>query len=146
MTTKKACTECGGTKRWFRGCWDCNTKNIVGFAAAFADRNCQTCRGTGIVWRRCRACGNAGCKPPETVTDELSQQFREILFTTDHHLRPGSNIEVAVSWPVLLTTDLHLRLVALGRVVRSEEGTAAMEISRYEFRNVQAPDASSSQF
>jgi hypothetical protein len=68
-----------------------------------------------------------------------------ILFTTDRHLPPGSNIEIAVSWPVLLTTDGHLRLVALGRVVRSEEGKAAMEISRYEFRNVQA-DASSSQF
>jgi hypothetical protein len=57
-----------------------------------------------------------------------------ILFTTDRHLPPGSSIEIAVSWPVLLTTDLHMRLVALGRVVRSEEGTAAMEISRYEFR------------
>ena len=68
-----------------------------------------------------------------------------ILFTADRLLPPGSYIEITVSWPVLLTTDLHMRLVALGRVVRSEEGTAAMEISRYEFRNVQA-DALSSQF
>jgi hypothetical protein len=81
----------------------------------------------------------------EGVGKSINISSAGILFTTDRHLRPGSDIEVTVSWPVLLTADLHLRLVALGRVVRSEEGTAAMEISRYEFRSVQA-DASSSQF
>ena len=57
-----------------------------------------------------------------------------ILFTTDQFLRAGSSIEIGVSWPVLPTRDANLRLVAIGRVVRSDKGTAAMRISRHEFR------------
>jgi hypothetical protein len=68
-----------------------------------------------------------------------------ILFTTDWHLQPGIGIKVTINWPVLLNAEVRLRLVALGRVVRSEEGTAAMQISRYEFRNVHA-DTSSREF
>ena len=57
-----------------------------------------------------------------------------ILFTTDCHLQPGIGLEVTISWPVLLDSEVRLRLVVLGRVVRSGGGNAAMAISRYEFR------------
>jgi len=68
-----------------------------------------------------------------------------ILFTTDCHLQPGTGIEVTISWPVLLDSEVSLRLVTRGQVIRSGAGTTAMKIYRYEFRNVQA-DVSGSQF
>jgi hypothetical protein len=53
-----------------------------------------------------------------------------ILFTADQHLEPGTNIEVTV----LLDDNRPLLLVAVGRVVRSEAGDAAVRIERHEFR------------
>jgi hypothetical protein len=57
-----------------------------------------------------------------------------VLFTTDCALQPGIGIEVTISWPVRLDSEVPLRLVVRGRVVRSDSGHAAMVISRYEFR------------
>ncbi len=57
-----------------------------------------------------------------------------ILFTTDQPLIPGSRIKLAVDWPVRLENICQLKLVAFGRVVRYESGTAAVEIEQYEFR------------
>src|ERR1700693_244292 len=52
-----------------------------------------------------------------------------ILFTTDCHLQPGTGLEVTVSWPVLLDSEVRLRLVVLGRVVCSRGGNGAVVIS-----------------
>jgi hypothetical protein len=57
-----------------------------------------------------------------------------VLFTTDHYLLPGRRLEVSISWPAQLNSKVALKLVARGRVVRSEEGRAAIEIHQYEFR------------
>lgn len=57
-----------------------------------------------------------------------------VLFTTDQLLLPGRRIEVSVSWPAQLNNRCALRLVARGRVVRFDEGKAAMEIQQYEFK------------
>jgi hypothetical protein len=57
-----------------------------------------------------------------------------VLFTTENYLIPGRRLEVSISWPAQLNEVCHLKLVARGRVVRSEEGRAAMEIQQYEFR------------
>ena len=57
-----------------------------------------------------------------------------VLFTTDHFLSPGRRLEVSISWPAQLDASVSLQLVARGRVVRCEQGTAALEIQRYEFR------------
>ena len=59
-----------------------------------------------------------------------------VLFTTDQALPVGSSIEVAVSWLAMLTLEANLWLVAIGRVVRSDKGTAAMKISQYELRTL----------
>ena len=63
-----------------------------------------------------------------------------VLFTTQHVLLPGRRLEVAISWPAQLNNKTALKLVARGRVVRFEEGRAAIEILQYEFRT-QAPSA-----
>ncbi len=57
-----------------------------------------------------------------------------VLFTTDRFLIPGRRVELAISWPAQLNSKVALKLVARGRVVRSAEGLAAVEIQQYEFR------------
>ena len=64
-----------------------------------------------------------------------------VLFTTEHMLLPGRRVEVSISWPAQLNSKCALRLVARGRVVRFDDGKAAMEIQQYEFRTQAKPPA-----
>ena len=57
-----------------------------------------------------------------------------VLFTSEQLLLPGRRLELSISWPVQLNDMVPLKLVARGRVVRFEEGVAAIEIQQYEFR------------
>jgi hypothetical protein len=57
-----------------------------------------------------------------------------IAFTSDTPLRVGSYLELSISWPVLLNQTCALKLVASGRVVRSEQNRTAISLDRYEFR------------
>ncbi|MEO8098351.1 MAG: PilZ domain-containing protein [Acidobacteriota bacterium] len=57
-----------------------------------------------------------------------------ILFTTEGMVLPGRRLEVSINWPAQLNNKCALKLVARGRVVRFEDGRAAMEIQQYEFR------------
>ncbi|MBV8730293.1 MAG: PilZ domain-containing protein [Acidobacteriia bacterium] len=57
-----------------------------------------------------------------------------ILFTTTERLQPGRLIEISVNWPARLDGTCALQLVATGRVVRSDNETAAVRIERYEFK------------
>jgi len=49
-------------------------------------------------------------------------------------LDPGKRLEVAVNWPARLDGTCRLKLVAMGRVVRTEQDRAAIAIEHYEFR------------
>lgn len=62
-----------------------------------------------------------------------------VLFTSPQILRPGRRIELAISWPAQLNNKCALKLVARGRIVRFDNGLAAMEIQQYEFRTQSAP-------
>jgi PilZ domain len=62
-----------------------------------------------------------------------------ILFTCQHQLAVGRRVKLCVNWPVLLNDKVALKLVVRGRVVRSEEGRAAIEIQQHEFRTHSAP-------
>lgn len=57
-----------------------------------------------------------------------------ILFTTEEKLPTGRQVEISVNWPARLDGTCALKFVAVGRVVRSEPGQAAVRIERYEFR------------
>ncbi len=57
-----------------------------------------------------------------------------ILFTTDQPLTCDIRLELCVNWPVRLDNSCPLKLVALGRVVRTEGLRAALAIDKYEFR------------
>ena len=70
----------------------------------------------------------------------INMSSNGVLFTTDQYLLPGRRLELAISWPAQLNSKVALKLVARGRVVRCEEGKAAIEIHQYEFRTA-APRA-----
>lgn len=61
-----------------------------------------------------------------------------VLFTCRHDLQPGRRVKLWISWPVPLNDKCALKLVVRGRVVRSEEGRAAIEIQQHEFRTQSA--------
>lgn len=61
-----------------------------------------------------------------------------VLFTSKHLLLPGRRMELAISWPAQLNNQVPLKLVARGRVVRFDDGRAAIEIQQYEFRTQSA--------
>src|SRR5438045_8840638 len=56
-----------------------------------------------------------------------------ICFSTSELLLPGELVEVAVGWPILLDGVCPLNLIITGRVVRSDEGQAAIRTDRHEF-------------
>jgi hypothetical protein len=64
----------------------------------------------------------------------LNMSSGGVLFTTESLLPEGERVEIAVSWPAQLNDVLPLKLVAMGRLVRSEESQAAISIERYEFK------------
>lgn len=70
------------------------------------------------------------------VTKNISSSG--ILFTTQQMLLPGKRVEIAVSWPAQLDDRCQLKLIARGKVIRSEPGMAAVEIQQYEFRTMGA--------
>jgi len=57
-----------------------------------------------------------------------------ILFTTEEQLPIGRTVEVSVNWPARLHGTCPLKFVAVGRIVRSEAHTAAVQVDRYEFK------------
>jgi hypothetical protein len=57
-----------------------------------------------------------------------------VLFTTETARPEGERVELAVSWPAQLNDTLPLKLVAMGRLVRTDETSAAISIERYEFK------------
>lgn len=65
-----------------------------------------------------------------------------VLFTAAHVLLPGRRLELSISWPAQLNSKCALKLVARGRVVRFQEGRAAIEIQQYEFRTQSATPSS----
>ena len=64
----------------------------------------------------------------------LNMSSGGVLFTTETALPEGERVELAVSWPAQLNDELPLKLVAMGRLVRSDESQAAISIERYEFK------------
>jgi hypothetical protein len=71
----------------------------------------------------------------------INMSSNGVLFSTDTHLLPGKRLELSISWPAQLDSKISLKLVARGRVVRSDEGRAAIEIHQYEFRTQATPPA-----
>ena len=57
-----------------------------------------------------------------------------VAFETVTKLDPGLLVEISISWPVLLDETCLMRLVVLGRVVRTRRQVVACTVDKYEFR------------
>jgi len=60
-----------------------------------------------------------------------------ILFTTERVLLNDQLVEIEMDWPVKLQDSVPLKLVILGRIVRTQSGpspSAGLRIARHEFR------------
>ena len=82
-----------------------------------------------------------GERPANGKTVNISSSG--ILFTTEQMLLPGRRLEMTISWPAQLDNKCALKLVARGRVVRFEDGCAALEIMQHEFRTKSTRTATS---
>ena len=59
-----------------------------------------------------------------------------ILFDAGRQLPVGLNVELSVSWPVLLHNAAPLQLVVSARIVRSAGNRAGVRMVQHEFRTV----------
>jgi hypothetical protein len=62
-----------------------------------------------------------------------------VLFEPSHPLPFGLNVELSISWPVLLHNVAPLQLVVHGRIVRSDGKRTAIRMSQHEFRTTGVP-------
>ncbi|MBZ5625962.1 MAG: PilZ domain-containing protein [Acidobacteriia bacterium] len=62
-----------------------------------------------------------------------------ILFDAVQALPVGLNVELSVSWPVLLHNVAPMQLVVSGRIVRSSGSQVAIHVTQHEFRTVGIP-------
>jgi len=59
-----------------------------------------------------------------------------ILFDAGRPLPVGLNVELSISWPVLLHNTAPLQLIVYGRIVRVTGTNAAIATMQHEFRTV----------
>ena len=57
-----------------------------------------------------------------------------VLLKPDRLLALGASIELSINWPLRLESGCRLKLVIFGRIVRSDDGGAAVKAKHYEFR------------
>ena len=62
-----------------------------------------------------------------------------ILFDAGRPLPPGLNVELSISWPVLLHNTAPLQLIVSGRIMRASGTCAAVQMAQHEFRTVAQP-------
>jgi hypothetical protein len=62
-----------------------------------------------------------------------------VAFTTTHRLPTNAPVEISINWPARLNGTCPLKLVVTGRVIRSEEDNAVVQIERHVFRTCAAP-------
>jgi hypothetical protein len=61
---------------------------------------------------------------------------KRVVFRTNQALPTGKRIDMAISWPVQLDQRCALKLIASGKIMRSESGVVAISIEHYEFRTL----------
>ena len=62
-----------------------------------------------------------------------------VLFDATRPLPVGLNVELSITWPVLLHNVAPMQLVVSGRIVRSMGARVAVHMTQHEFRTVGVP-------
>jgi hypothetical protein len=76
-----------------------------------------------------------GKAAPDTgIGRTLNMSSSGVLFTSETQLPVGRRVELSVDWPAQLNEHCGLKLVALGRIIRSSAEAAAIRIDKYDFR------------
>src|SRR3974377_338756 len=75
-----------------------------------------------------------GERPLTGIGNTVDISSGGVAFETVTKLLPGSLVEISISWPVLLDDTCLMRLVVLGRVVRTRRQVVACTVDKYEFR------------
>ena len=70
----------------------------------------------------------------EGVGRTINIASRGILFHADPPLELDLHLELSLNWPVLHETRAHLRLHALGQIVRLSDDQVAVRLVRPEFQ------------
>lgn len=63
-----------------------------------------------------------------------------LLIETGSPLAIRNRVEISMDWPAYLDGRVPLRLLIVGRVLRTEPRSAAIQIDKYEFRTSRATD------
>lgn len=64
----------------------------------------------------------------------VNMSSKGVLFTTEHCLEVGQEVELSITWPAKLDGKVPLKLVVVGSIVRSGGREAAVQIQNYDFR------------
>jgi hypothetical protein len=59
-----------------------------------------------------------------------------IFFVPGRTLPVGLNVELAITWPVLLRNEAPMQLIVSGRIVRTSPNGTAVEMAQHEFRTM----------
>ena len=62
-----------------------------------------------------------------------------VQFESGRTLPEDFDVELAISWPVLLRNVAPMQLVVHGRIVRSKDGRVAVRMTQHDFRTVGVP-------
>jgi len=62
-----------------------------------------------------------------------------VLFDATRPLPVGMNVELSISWPVLLHNVAPLQLVISGRIIRANGSKVAIHMNQHEFRTAGVP-------
>jgi len=65
-------------------------------------------------------------------TIEISS--RKVRFTTQHTLKEGQKVRLAIDWPALLDKNCLMKLEIAGWIMESRPAEAIARIERHEFR------------
>jgi hypothetical protein len=74
--------------------------------------------------------------PVEGTGQTVDMSSTGLRVCSENKFSKGARIEVSVQWPSELEDGVHLQLVAVGKVVRCDERTFAVEFHTYEFRTM----------
>ena len=70
------------------------------------------------------------------VGNTMDMSSGGMLFDAGRHLPEGLNVELSISWPVLLHSVAPLQLVVSGRIVRARGRMIAIRTVQHEFRTI----------
>jgi hypothetical protein len=76
---------------------------------------------------------------PQQPSKTFNISSKGVLFETEIDLPVGKRVELSISWPAMLNERCRLKMIAVGRIVRTENGKAAALIQRHEFRTQGTP-------